>query len=201
MLHGGMHSVRPATSDDRAAIVRTLALAFANDPALSYVFPNPAARPARLQRFFDLIVRSEPDPSLTTLVDNGAAVAVWRAPGAWRTPTLTMLRYAVPLLTTFGTALPRTLRLQALLERHHPTQPHWYLEFVGCDPALQGTGRGGAAIRAGLARADAAGLPCALEAAVESNVSLYRALGFDVTSEFRVADGPWFREMWRPART
>ncbi|MGL4543643.1 MAG: GNAT family N-acetyltransferase, partial [Polymorphobacter sp.] len=100
-------------------------------------------------------------------------------------------------LTTFGSALPRALRLQGLMDAHHARLPHWYLAFLGCDPRHQGRGYGGAAVRARLAQCDAAGLPAALETATESNLPIYTALGFRITDSFKLADGPQFWAMWR----
>ncbi len=192
-----MHAVRPATAADRALVAATLAAAFVDDPAMRYLFPDDAARPARLRRFFSLIWRAEPDRT-TSFVTDGAA-ALWRRPDEWRTPVSRMLRLAGPMIGTFGTALPRALRLMTLMEAHHAEPPHWYLEFVGCRPERQGKGLGGAVIRAGLARADEAGMPCALETATAANVPIYLALGFRVTSEFSAPGGLNFWEMWRPA--
>ena len=178
----------------------TLAAAFADDPAMSYLFPDAELRRARLPRFFDLMWRAGPDIGLTDLADEGAAVAVWRAPNSWDIPTLRMLRFAVPLLRTFGLALARALALQSLLEAHHPHAPHWYLAFVGCHPSCQGRGLGGAVIRARLARCDAESMPAALETATERNLAVYRALGFEVSGTFDVPDGPRFWTMWRAPR-
>lgn len=182
-----------------------LAAAFADDPAMRYLFPDAAGRPVRLQRFFDLMVRISPDPALTDLALDAdgrpAAAAVWRRPGAWQTSTLTMVRHAPALLTTFGLALPRALGVQARLDAHHPRKPHWYLQFFGCRPELQGKGYGGAALRYRLDRVDAEGLPAALETATESNLGLYRALGFDITDAFDGAPDLPFWDMWREPRT
>ncbi len=177
-----------------------LARAFADDPALGYIFPDPPSRPAKLRQFFVLILRSEADPALTDIAGDHAAAAVWRAPGKWQTTRLTMLRLALPMLGAFGSALRRAPRLQALLETHHPTAPHWYLEFLGCDPARQGQGYGGAATRARLHHCDRDRIPAALETATDSNLALYGALGFAVTGEFDVPNGPHFWSLWREPR-
>lgn len=168
---------------------------------MRHLFPDTARRHARLPHFFDLMWRSGPDIGLTDLADDGAAVAIWRAPGTWNLPTVRLLRFALPLLRTFGSALPRALALQGQLEAHHPHAPHWYLAFVGCDPALQGRGLGGAAIKARLVRCDAEAMPAALETATESNLAIYRALGFEITGSFDVAGGPRFWTMWREPRS
>ena len=41
--------------------------------------------------------------------------------------------------------LRRALAMQGQLEAHHPAEPHWYLQFVGCVPERHGRGLGGAA--------------------------------------------------------
>lgn len=199
--------VRAASRADAPSVAATLARAFIADPALSHIFPDAADRPRRLRRFFDLVVRAEPDLANSRIAydgaadpaGNAAAVTIWRPPGEWQTPASAMLRLAIPMLRTFGFALPRALRLQGLLERHHPTAPHWYLEFAGCDPALHGRGYGGAAIRAKLADCDVAGLPAALETANSANLAIYEALGFVVTGTFDVTPTLRFWSMWREA--
>jgi len=204
--------VRSAKRIDGAAMAATLARAFVDDPALGHIFPDRDSRPQRLRRFFALMLRTE-DPAFIDIAvgpsegtaenktsSEVAAVAVWRPPGAWRTPLSTMLRECMPMLATFGTALPRTLRLQAQLEANHPPGPHWYLEFLGCDPARQGRGFGGAAVRARLARCDETGARAALETANPANVPLYETLGFRVTHAFDVVRGPHFWCMWREPR-
>ncbi len=197
-------TVRPATTADRPVIADILARAFIDDPALSHIYPAVATRPKRLRGFFDLITAIEPDLTLTNIAldptGRPVAVALWRSPGNWETPPTTMLRNVIGLVRAFGTALPRALTVQAALDAHHPSAPHWYLSFAGCIPEAQGKGYGGAAIRARLALCDAAGLPAALETATESNTHLYRALGFAESEVFDVPKGPHFWSMWRTPR-
>jgi GNAT superfamily N-acetyltransferase len=197
-------SVRAATAADREATAEVLARAFIDDPAMAYLFRDSAVRAARLARFFAMIVRVDATTDDWSLALDAAgrpvAATLWRPPGAWQTPVTAMLRLLPQLLTTFGTALPRALALQSLLESHHPPAPHWYLQFAGCVPAAQGRGYGGAAIRARLAQCDAQGLPAALETATPGNLGLYQSLGFAITGSHVVKDGPTFWNMWRDPR-
>jgi MFS family permease len=55
-------------------------------------------------------------------------------------------------------------------------KPHWYLWLLGVDPDRQGQGVGSALLAPILARADAEGLPCALETLTERNVWFYRGV-------------------------
>ncbi len=198
------HPVRAASEGDRAPTAALLARAFIDDPALAYLFPDAAGRPQRLRRFFRLIASVDPSPSLWTLsLDPGGmpqAAALWRPPGAWKTPLSAMLARLPALLGAFGLALPRALAMQSALEAHHPMAPHWYLQSVGCEPAAQGLGHGGAAIRDRLALCDAEGWPAALETATPGNVGLDQALGFVITDEFRIGGRVDFWAMWREPR-
>lgn len=195
------HPVRAASEGDRAPTAALLARAFIDDPALAYLFPDTAGRPQRLQRFFRLIASVDPSPSLWTLSmgpgGTPQAAALWRPPGAWKTPMSAMLARLPAMLGAFGLALPRALALQSALEAHHPHQPHWYLQFAGCEPAAQGKGHGGSAIRERLALCDAEGLAAALETATESNVGLYQSLGFVVTETWQTGPALRFWSMWR----
>jgi ribosomal protein S18 acetylase RimI-like enzyme len=196
---------RPATAADRPIAATLLARAFIDDPALSFLFTDPADRPRRLARFFALITSIDSTPALWTLAgdEKGAesAVALWRPPGSWRTSPAAMLINALPLIRIFGWSLRRALAMQGQIEAHHPHPPHWYLQFVGCVPERQGRGLGGAVIRARLAQCDADGVPAALETATPANVGIYEALGFAVTGTYRISGGgPEFWSMWREPR-
>jgi ribosomal protein S18 acetylase RimI-like enzyme len=188
--------IRPATAADRPAMVSVLAAAFADDPALAWIFP--ANRAARLVRFFDFIARSDgqlADAQLACSADGRIiGVALWRPPGHWALPASSLIASLPRLIATFGLALPRALGLLGTMDRQHDRRPHWYLQFIGVAPAAQGTGIGGALLRAGLARA--AGQPCYLETATPSNVGLYQAHGFGVRNEWQHKDAPNFWSMW-----
>ncbi|WP_294334396.1 GNAT family N-acetyltransferase [uncultured Sphingomonas sp.] len=99
-----------------------------------------------------------------------------------------MLANAPGLVRALGGSLFRALRASAAVEAHFPAEPFHYLHIAGCDPAAQGQGLGGAAIRAGLAAAP--GVPCYLETATERNLGLYQRFGFVVTESWRVPEGP-----------
>ncbi|WP_193743267.1 GNAT family N-acetyltransferase [Sandarakinorhabdus sp. AAP62] len=191
-------AIRPATLADRPAIIAVLAAAFIDDPALAWIFPDAARRPAQLTRFFGLITRADARLPLAqvALAGDGRIVgaALWRPPGAWALPTTSLIANLPRLALTFGTALPRTLGLMGAMDHQHDRRLHWYLQFIGVPPAGQGQGIGGALLRAGLAQA--AGQPCYLETATPSNVGLYQANGFAVRNEWQHGSAPNFWSMW-----
>lgn len=82
-------------------------------------------------------------------------------------------------------------------EKHHPQEAHYYLEYLGVEPAFQGKGLGSALMAELTRRADQVGVGCYLETATEHNVPLYRRFGFEVREQKEIIGLPaWF--MWRP---
>jgi len=79
----------------------------------------------------------------------------------------------------------RFMRALSAVEKFHKAVkgPHWYLMAIGTSPSRQGTGLGSALLELGTSKADAAGIPCYLETATESNVAFYSKRGFEVTGE------------------
>ncbi len=100
-------------------------------------------------------------------------------------------------------AAMRYARIGAYLERHHCTDPCWYLFMLGVAPDHQGRGLGGTLLRALSRRADDAGVRCYLETDRQTSVKLYERHGYVVTRQDRLAmlDGLEFWTMTRPRRT
>lgn len=189
---------RLATQPDRSVVSAALARAFADDPALAWIFPNHGLRARRLPGLFRMLFDSDAAHGMRLMSPGGEAATLWRAPGHAQTPLGEMLRYAPAMLATFGLALPRGLALADAIDRHMPREPFWYLHIAGCDPAHQGKGLGRAAVRAGLDRIEASGVPAYLETATPINIGFYQALGFAVIGEWQVGDhGPRFWSMRR----
>ncbi len=177
-----------------------LARAFAGDPAMTYLFPDRATRPARLSRLMRLLYDSDGRGGMRLVTGAAEAATLWRGPTAANVGWGEVIASLWPLLATFGPALPRALRLSRTIEAHFPPQPFWYLHVAGVEPALQRRGLGSAAIRAGLTRATADGMPAYLETATERNVRLYRSLGFEVTGEWQMpGNGPHFWSLMKSA--
>lgn len=192
-------AVRQATEADSGAVSAMLARAFFDDPVFAWLIPDDGARQARLPGLFELFYRTDGPAGMRLLTAGGEAATLWRAPGQASAGRRETLRATWPLIRTFGLRLPRAFAVSEAIEANFPAGPFWYLHIAGCDPAHQGKGFGGAAVRAGLERA-AGRLPSYLETAKERNLSFYQRLGFTVTREWSVpGGGPKFWSMLRPA--
>jgi GNAT superfamily N-acetyltransferase len=79
------------------------------------------------------------------------------------------------------------------MDRYHPTDPHWYLPFIGVDPTKQGGGYGSLLLKHALQNADRDKLPAYLEATSPGSRRLYERFGFKSLGEIQSADSP---PMW-----
>jgi ribosomal protein S18 acetylase RimI-like enzyme len=178
-----------------------LARAFQDDPAWSWVFPNPSRRAALLPWLFQTGFEVT-EAEIWTTGGDMLGIARWLPPGRPVVHVGPMLRalVATPLrvreATTrffaYGRAV-EAMRAEAVPE------PHWYLAGIGVEPARQREGIGSALITPGLDAAAAAGLPAALLTNSDRNLSFYGRHGFEVVREGRTPeDGPRAWMMRRP---
>ena len=195
-----MTEILPAIATDRLSVAQTLALAFQDDPALSWIIPDPDVRRHRLPLLFDLLFRVDHADGLVLRAVGNEAATLWRLPGRANTSTVSLILNALPMLRIFGTAIGRALVVSNAIDAHHPKEPFVYLHFVGTRPQAQGKGFGAAVIRAGLKQASDEGMPVYLETATPENVGLYTRLGFNIVEEWDVPNGPHFWSMLRPSR-
>lgn len=192
--------VNDAGPADAARLGRIIARAFHDDPVNLWVFGGEAA----MRAAFTALARRTYLPRGFAHLDTGErGAALWLPPGQSKDGRLLdLLHIAAAIVGSGGPgALRRGLALDAAFTRAHPDGPHAYLFAVGVVPEAQGKGVGGALMRAGLARADALGVPAYLESTKESNLPLYRHFGFVEREPMVLPAGcPPVWPMWRAAR-
>jgi ribosomal protein S18 acetylase RimI-like enzyme len=179
--------------------------AFFHDPLAVYVYPDEAERTRRLPLLWSIPVRYSARSGDVTITVDLTGAACWLPPDEQGIGVAYLLRSG--MLSSYlrmGTRARRRLgKAQAYLTQAHQrymSAPHWYLWVLGVEPACQGKGIGGTLLRAGLARADTAQMPCYLETMKSENVALYEHFGFVVAGEGTIPDSnvrTW--SMIRPA--
>jgi GNAT superfamily N-acetyltransferase len=178
-----------------------LAAAFSTDPPLSFLVPEPDRREARLRRLFRALIPLYLEHGCCWVSDEPAGAAAWVAPGAWPFPPRVQAPVLGVLLAVFGRHPRRALAAGRAAERGHPREPHWYLDYIGVEPAAHGSGTGSALLRAGLERCDAEGMPAYLNAGSQRSRNLYLRHGFEVVERFELPHGgPPLWRMWREPR-
>ncbi|HVX17975.1 MAG TPA: GNAT family N-acetyltransferase [Acidimicrobiales bacterium] len=179
-----------------------LAAAFADDPMFTWMCPELSVpeREQALVGFFAPFVDASRRRGHAYATDDRASVALWSPPdvallddGALEALGQFFVEVIGERAELVGTALQE-------VEARHPTEPHFYLGAIGTRPELRGRGRGRVALGPVLERCDQTGVPAYLESSSIRNVPFYERLGFVVTDEVRLADGPVLRLMWREPR-
>lgn len=185
------HMLR-ASAPSADTMIASLCEAFADDPGLSWIWPDRADRLQRLPHFFRPIVRGTIANGLALRSGRSDAVSLWRQPGRIGPGRIEILKGLPSLVRAFATGRERAQLMSATLKAHQPADcAWWYLQFIGVRPAAQGSGLGGAAIHAGLDLAAAAGMPVYVEVMNPANLGYYRHAGFAPVAEFDIPDaGP-----------
>jgi GNAT superfamily N-acetyltransferase len=172
-----------------------LARAFADDPVIGSFLQGRLRRPLAYPAFFRSAVR-----------ELHAGGHVWaaledrqlRGVAAWLPPDPRPLDRGVRLRQIPDRALVRTLFPRgthaidigfAGLAARHPTEPHWYLAFVGVEPDRQSRGLGAQLLAPAIRLADDAGLPCYLETPFRRTFPFYQRLGFRLVEETNTFPG------------
>lgn len=182
-----------------------LASAFKSDPILTYFLNGSLRRHIAYPAFFRAILFETWEGGHIYGATDGpdlVGVAIWAAPGnadpshpfrrraAWN--------HALVRLCFPGRSLGIYRGFHAT-QSLHPKAPHWYLCFVGVDPARQGTGVGRQLLAPVLAIADREHTLCYLETPFPATHEFYLRLGFALGLEASPFQGATaLRTMERP---
>jgi GNAT superfamily N-acetyltransferase len=192
---------RPAHWEDAGPLSETLARAFFDDPMICFLLADENTRPAKMPRLFKLLFKLGLPHGACDVTSGYEAAALWRPPGRWHIPFHQYITNGPAFLDIFGlTTGLRAMSIMDHIEKHHPREPHYYLQVIGTDPAKQGKGFGGVVMRRQLAIADAARMPAYLESSKTTNIPIYQSFGFELTGEIHLPGGPTLYPMWRKAR-
>ena len=180
----------------------TLAGAFRDDPAWSWVFADHETREVGLRAVWSLLLAGAVDYGWVSMVPGAEAATLWIPAGRPELTDAESARIGPLFRELLG---PEAGRADALMERFataRPTEPeHYYLSLFGTRPDRRGHGIGMALLAADLARIDAEGTPAYLESTTPANLDRYRSVGFVDHGEIILPNGgPTVTTMWREAR-
>lgn len=184
----GMHTVEPLEPSEARAAAAVLARAFRDNPGMIAVLSGQTeeSRLRLLEPCMLGFVRSMLRYGAAEVVkEEGAIVAVALSfrPGEFPPPFFaTVIQARGPIGAGLGAAL-RFARIDHEMRKRHPHYRHWYLWFLGVEPACQGQGLGSVLLRSLSGKAEADGVPCYLETDKPSSVKIYERHGYRVEAE------------------
>jgi ribosomal protein S18 acetylase RimI-like enzyme len=179
--------VEPLRPDQQRSAALTLAEAFANDPLLEILAPDPERRVMLGASMMEVLLAYGVRYGRVWSNDDASAVAIWLHPESGPMSIPRMLRvgmWRAPFI--FGLqGVGRMSKAMSATEPFHKQVegPHWYLMTIGTRTARQGEGLGSELVEMGTSRADDAGVLCYLETATDANIAFYRKRGFEIIGQ------------------
>ena len=185
--------IRTGTWDDEPNVGALMALAFATDPFVRWVLPDP----------LDFVTGSLTHAGITTgpAFDTGTVYMIGETLGAavWISPDAKFTRKVRD--SDDGADMPDDLaELVQKSGAFKPSKPHWYLAYIVVDPAHRGKGLGTALMNHSLDIIDRQQMPVYLESTNPANLSIYKRHGFELLAEVQVGNSPTRYPMLRAAR-
>lgn len=190
-------SITTVADAGRERAIATIVTAFAADPPMRWVLPNPQQYLTYAPKLVRLFCGKTFEEQSAFAVDDYMGVALWLRPGVEpdEEGLNELLQQAVP-----EEHLQDVSDFFDELDEHHPKEPVWHLAMIGVDPARQGMGLGSALLEHSLAEVDREAKPAYLEASTERSRDLYARHGFEVTGTIQTASSPPMYAMLRSAR-
>lgn len=163
-----------------------LAAAFADDPLMTYFWPESARRRNALPGFWESRIASRRKNGLVDLAHDAAGdlacVALWE-PANVVSPTAKPLT----LLRALGLGTARALSAGRRMEHARPATPHLYLAAIGTLPGVRDRGLATALLERRLSVAEQ---DCFLISNTSGTVPFYRRFGFEPQGELPIDGGP-----------
>lgn len=188
--------VKTATLEEIDQCVAIVVLAFSGDPVARWAFADPRVYYEIFPRFVRAFGGKAFDHGSAHHIA-GRAAALWLSPGI-EPDEETM--FALIESAVVESDREAVFGLFEQMATFHPTEPHWYLPFIGTDPVKQGNGDGSALLRHALGICDQQKMPAYLEATSPRSASLYRRHGFETLGVVQAGNSPPITPMLRKPR-
>jgi GNAT superfamily N-acetyltransferase len=189
--------IRVADRSDEPGVVGVMTLAFANDPACRFMFPDPVQYLAFFPDFVRLYGGRAFDHGGAHVIAGHGGAALWLPPDVH--PDDDALEGLIDR-SVAPAARPEVAAVLAAMASYHPREPHWFLPLIGIDPRQQGQGHGMSLMTHGLQACDRDGRAAHLDSSHPGNVPFYERLGFELLTTIEIGGHPPMFPMRRHAR-
>jgi ribosomal protein S18 acetylase RimI-like enzyme len=181
---------------DKARTFDTLTLAFAADPVERWLYPDPQQYLTSFPRFLGAFAGEAFARQTVWQGGDFSVVALWLPPGTQADGEAIV---SVLVETVDSAQHEDAFAVLEQMDRAHPVFAHWYLPWLGVDPARQGSGLGSKLLNDCLQVVDRDHVPAYLETPNPRTIPFYERHGFVVTGEAGGHRCPPITFMLRPA--
>lgn len=191
-------SVFVATPANLHNIQSVMDKGFANDPTVRWYSEAPEVFADEHHRYVELCAKPTFEHNGVHATTNFEGAAIWYPP----TISVSDADYEEFKQTVrFPQRLEKLSEIAEACDQYRPEDPHWTLELIAIDPAVQNRGIGGKLMAFGLAQCDRSGLAAYLASSNSANLTFYERLGFTRISEIREPGLPTMYPMIRHPKT
>ena len=179
--------IRTATWADEKKIAALVGLAFAADPAVRWLLPDPYDYLKSNEKYVGLSSGPAFDNNSAFIIGSMCGAALWLPPGIKvdRGPLAEFNKQKIDPVV-----LDDHARSKKKCCTYRPVEPHWYLTLIAVDPAKRGRGYGAALMSHALRIIDRDKRPAYLESTNAANLSLYKRFGFELLAEVQIGRSP-----------
>ncbi|MBE9069534.1 GNAT family N-acetyltransferase [Leptolyngbya cf. ectocarpi LEGE 11479] len=179
--------VRQVAPTEQKYVIASLVLAFHNDPASRWLYPDPHQYLTYFPKFLKAFGGKAFDHNTVHCCNNYAGAALWYPPDIEPDiePVVQLVQKSV-----LQAKQSDVFSVFEQMDRYHPKYPHWYLAFIGVEPTQQSKGHGSALMRSVLKTCDRDRVPAYLESSKPTNLSFYQRHGFEVLGTIQVGTSP-----------
>jgi len=182
---------------EQSRAIDAIVMAFAFDPVIRWFYREAWRYLAHYGHFVGAFGGQAFGEGTAWSLDDFAATAIWLPPTSrlndetivCHLESTVQAEYLVDLFEVIGQ-----------MDAGHPPEPHWYLAWLGVDPAMQGRGLGNELLASCLSVVDADHAPAYLDNTNPANVPFYERHGFRVIGESHAGACPPLKGMIRDAR-
>jgi len=177
--------IKQASSKDIPNIIDTVALAFAADPLVRWIYPDPNQYLSHIHKMTILFAGKAFDHGTVHYVEGYRGAALWLPPDIHPDEDALVAHMNNSILEPSREAV---FAVFGQMEESHPDESHWYLPVLAVDPAHQNNGYGSRLLEYANKMFDKERIPAYLESSNPRNISLYKRHGYEVITEIPAGD-------------
>jgi|SRR5208282_867999 ribosomal protein S18 acetylase RimI-like enzyme len=189
--------VKSASSEQKNALISTIAAAFVTDPLARWICPEAHQYFSCINEFVEAFGGASFPHGSAYYVKGYRGAALWLPPMVQpnEEKMMAIIKDNIP-----DERLDAAFSVFEKMGSFHPNEPHWYLPLIGVDPSHQARGYGSLLMRHAVERCDREKRLAYLESSNPRNLSLYIRQGFELIGTIQVADSPPVFPMLRKPR-
>jgi GNAT superfamily N-acetyltransferase len=191
-------TIKTATASNEDPTIAVVVLAFSADPVVRWAYPDPQQYLTNFPGFVRVFAGQAFAQGTAYLTHDYRGAALWLAPSVQpdEEALISFIQQSV--------AKRNQKDVFAILEQigsYHPSEPYWFLPFIGVDPLYQSQGLGGILMQHALLRCDRDHLPAYLESSNPRNIPFYKRHRFEELGTIQVGTAPPIIPMVRKPRS